>query len=84
MKLTSNMFYHTIFMTALLLLSHTAIAGEHAKEMDAFIEQFHGFKQFNGNVLVAKQGKVRLFLKKVMATPILNGTSKILPRLNFE
>ncbi|MBB1302476.1 MULTISPECIES: serine hydrolase domain-containing protein [unclassified Pseudoalteromonas] len=58
MKLTSNMFYHTIFMTALLLLSHTAIAGEHAKEMDAFIEQFHGFKQFNGNVLVAKQGKV--------------------------
>ena len=58
MKLTSNMFYHTIFITALLLLSHTAIAGEHAKEMDAFIEQFHGFKQFNGNVLVAKQGKV--------------------------
>ncbi|CAM4328766.1 serine hydrolase domain-containing protein [Pseudoalteromonas ostreae] len=58
MKLTSNMFYHTIFITALLLLSHTAIAGEHAKEMDAFIEQFHSFKQFNGNVLVAKQGKI--------------------------
>ncbi|BDF94040.1 serine hydrolase domain-containing protein [Pseudoalteromonas sp. KAN5] len=58
MKLTFNIFCQTILIFALIPLSPIARAVDYTKEMDTFIEQFHDFKQFNGNVLVAKRGEV--------------------------
>ena len=53
-----NKFSHTVFIITLLLISNTINASEQTKKMDAFVEAFHNFKQFNGNVLVAKQGNI--------------------------
>ncbi|MGS0497065.1 serine hydrolase [Pseudoalteromonas mariniglutinosa] len=58
MKLTFNIFCQTILIFALILLCPIVRAVDYTKEMDTFIEQFHDFKQFNGNVLVAKRGEV--------------------------
>ncbi|MGS0535411.1 serine hydrolase [Pseudoalteromonas sp. SaAl2] len=43
---------------SLLFISTISLAANKATEIDSFIQGFHELKQFNGNVLVAKQGEV--------------------------
>lgn len=58
MKTTVCRLYFSLLTIVLLSTTQVVKANSVAKEMDNFVSSFHQLKQFNGNVLVAKQGNV--------------------------
>lgn len=58
MKVTVSTLYFILLTIVLLTTAQAVKANSVAKEMDNFVNSFHQLKQFNGNVLVAKQGDI--------------------------
>ncbi|MEM5551502.1 serine hydrolase [Pseudoalteromonas neustonica] len=49
---------YSFLIVSLALFSGATNANNQQQKMDSFIQKYHDLKQFNGNILVAKQGKV--------------------------
>lgn len=58
MKTTVCRLYFALLTIVLLSTTQVVKANSVAKKMDNFVSSFHQLKQFNGNVLVAKQGDI--------------------------
>ena len=57
MKTLEN-YLKPLMLVSALLFANLAFSKEKAQQMADFIQEFHNYKQFNGNVLVAKEGKI--------------------------
>ena len=57
MKILEN-YLKPLMLISVLLFANLAFSKEKAQQMADFIQEFHNYKQFNGNVLVAKEGKI--------------------------